>query len=134
MALSTFLRNAQLDHWRGVTYPAPPANLYIALFSGDPLRAGTGGTEITTSVRTAGRVAIASSGWDPIAASGDALFIANTASIAFGNAVSSATVTHVGVFDASTGGNYYGGATSPFTATSGAPVTIAAGALVIQLD
>jgi hypothetical protein len=132
--LSTFARNAQLNHIRGTAYPSPPANLYVALFSSDPGRTGTGGTEVTTSIRTAGRVAIASSGWDPIAASGDALFIANTASIAFGNAVSSATVTHVGVFDASTGGNYYGGTASPFTATAGAPATIAALGLTIQLD
>jgi hypothetical protein len=132
--LSTYLRDAQLNQWRGTTYPAAPATLYIALFSSDPGRTGTGGTEVTTSIRTAGRVAIASSGWDPVASSGDARFIANTASIDFGNAVSSATITHVGIFDAATGGNYYGGTASPFTATAGAPAAIAALGLTIQLD
>ena len=133
-AFSTYLRNAQLNWFRGTTFPAPPANFFIALYNGDPSRTGTAGTDVTTSIRTAGRVAIANSGWDAVADNGTARFIQNTASIAFGNSVAATTVTHVGIWDAAVGGNFIGRASSPFSSTAGAPVTIAAGALDIELS
>jgi hypothetical protein len=38
------LIDARLLHLTGTTYPAPPAGLYIALLSGDPLSDGSGVT------------------------------------------------------------------------------------------
>jgi hypothetical protein len=132
-AFSTYFRDAQLAWIKGTTFPTPPANLYLAFYSSDPGRAGTSGTDITTSIVAAGRVAVASSAWAAITANGNARQISNTAGISLGNAVSSISATHIGVWDASSGGNFIGGASSPFTTVSGQPYTIAANALVIEL-
>ena len=130
---STYFRDGILAYIKGTALPTPPANLYVATFSVAPARAGTGGTENTTSIRTAGRVAIASSGWDAIAASGNSRQIQNTSAVSFGNAVNSVSVVYIGLFDAASGGNFIAGVASPFTSTAGAPVTIPAGALIIGL-
>ena len=130
---STYLRDAMLGLFRGTTAPTPPATLYLAFYSSNPGRAGTSGTDITTSVVAAGRVAIASSAWAAIASSGDIRETFNSAGIPLGNAASSISVTHVGLWDAASGGNFWARATCAFTTTSGQPYTIAAAALRIQL-
>lgn len=108
---STYVANALLNWVRGTAMPAAPAAVYIALFNGDPTDAGTGGTEVTATLRTAGRVA-ATFG----APSGKA--IANTAIVDFGNAAGAATATHFAVFDAASAGNMLG--SNPLSSGSGA--------------
>ena len=130
---STYFRDGILSYLKGTALPTAPANLYVALYSVAPSRAGTGGTENTTSIRSAGRVAIASSGWDAVEASGNSRQIKNTSAFSFGNADNTASVVFIGLWDAATAGNFYGGVASPFTSTAGAPVTIPAGALIIGL-
>jgi len=132
--LSTFFRDGILSYIKGTALPTSPANLYVATFSVAPSRAGTGGTENTTSIRTAGRIAIASSAWDAIEASGNSRQIKNTNALAFGDSVNSVSVVYIGLFDAASGGNFIAGVASPFTSTAGAPVTIPAGALIIGLQ
>lgn len=46
MSKSDYLEKKVLDHWYGGTNTAPPATLYLALFTSDPGEAG-GGTEAT---------------------------------------------------------------------------------------
>ena len=134
MDFSTFVRDAILNAlFKNVAFPTPSATLYLAFYSSDPGRSGTGGTDITTSIVAAGRVAIASSAWSAIIANGNARRISNAAAIALGNAASSITNTHIGVWTAASGGNFVGKGTSPFTTTSGQPYTIAANALVVEL-
>jgi len=130
---STYFRDGILSYIKGTALPTFPSNLYVALYSVAPNRAGTGGTENTTSIRTAGRVAIPSTGWDAIASSGDSRQIQNTSAVSSGNAVNTASIVFVGLWDASTGGNFYGGVASPFTSTAGSPVSMASGALIIGL-
>lgn len=99
---STYLANAICNWLRGTAMPSAPAGVYVALFNGDPTDAGTGGTEVTTSVRVAGRVA-ATFGAPASKA------IANTAIVDFGNAAGAvASVTHFAIFDAASGGNMLG--------------------------
>ena len=98
---STYLAGKILAWAAGTAMPSPPAGLFVALFNGDPTDAGTGGTEVTTSVRAAGRVA-ATFG----AVSGKSM--ANSAAVSFGSAASGTTVTHFAIFDAATGGNMLG--------------------------
>jgi len=81
MDFSTYVRNAILSWIKGTTFPTAPSNFYIAWYSSDPGRTGTSGTDITTSVRAAGRLAIAASGWTAISASGDARKIENSAGL-----------------------------------------------------
>lgn len=130
---STYFRDQILSWIRGTTFAAAPANLFLAFYSSDPGRAGTGGSDVTTSVVAAGRVSIASSAWAAITANGNARQISNTAAISLGNAASSISVTHIGLWTASSGGNFIGGASSPFTTVSGQPYTIAGGDLIIEL-
>ena len=132
-AFSTYYRDQVLSWVKGTTFVAAPANLFLAFYSSDPGRAGTSGTDVTTSVVAAGRVTIASSAWGAITANGNARRISNSAAISLGNAASSISVTHIGLWTASSGGNFIGGASSPFTTVSGQPYTIAGGALIIEL-
>ena len=133
MDFATFVRDAILNgFFKNVAFPTPSATLYLAFYSSDPGRDGTGGTDITTSIVAAGRVAIASSVWGAIIANGNARRISNSASLALGNAATSITNTHIGLWTAASGGNFIGRGVSPFTTTAGQPYTIAVGALVIE--
>lgn len=133
--LSTYVRDSLLNVYRGTNFPAAPANLYARLYNGDPGRDGTGGTDVTTSVRAAGAPAIASSGWGAITTpSVGRRQIQNIASLSYGNAVSSVNVTHVGLWDAATGGNFYGKIDCSFTTTAGQLTQIDAGQLTVALE
>lgn len=97
-AFSNYLENAICNWIRGTAMPSAPAALYVALFNGDPTDTGTGGTEVTTTIRTAGRVT------GTFGAPTDGV-IQNNAIVNFGSAAGSATVSHFALFDAATGGN-----------------------------
>ena len=96
--LSNYLANAILGWFGGDDMPTAPATVYVALFNGDPTAAGSGGTEVTTTIRAGGRVAV---DWGAVASRARA----NDAQIDFGTAAGAATVTHAAIFDASTAGN-----------------------------
>ena len=95
MSFTNFLETEILDHvFAGAAYTAP-STLYLGLFTAAPGEAG-GGTELSGSVYV--RKAIT------FTTSGDTT--SNNAAVEFPTATGSwATVTHVGVFDASTSGN-----------------------------
>lgn len=101
-ALSDYLENALIEHLFRNTNYTRPANIYVALYTAAPNDAG-GGTEVSGGSYARQAIATgASSGWD--AASGGAT--ANTATVTFPTATANwGTVTHVGLFDAVTGGN-----------------------------
>jgi len=124
-----YVENAVLNWMRGTAMPSAPSGIHIGLFSSDPTDANTGGTEVTTTVRAAGRVA-ATFG----AASGGSM--SNSALIDYGNAAGGATVSHFAAFDAPTGGNkLFSGALSAAKAvTTGDPVSFAIGALSVTSD
>lgn len=95
---STYLETKLLSWIKGSAFPTAPASVYVALFNGDPTDAGTGGAEVTTLVRTAGRVA---STFGAIANR----TISNSAVVDFGNAETKTDVTHFALFDAAASGN-----------------------------
>jgi hypothetical protein len=134
MDFSTYLRDAILSWIKGTTFPTAPTNFYIAFYSSDPGRAGTGGTDITTSVRAAGRIAIASSGWSAITAVGNSRVISNSAGLTIGSAASTISSTHIGVWDASSGGNFIARAVAPYSFISGTSYSIAIGDLDFIFD
>lgn len=105
---STYLQERLLGWVRGTAMPTAPSAVYVALFSADPTDAGSLTNEVTTTVRTAGRVATTFGA--PTTASGTST-IANSAVVDFGTAAGSVNVTHFGVFDAATGGNMLGSST-----------------------
>jgi hypothetical protein len=117
---------AAIEGWlKGTAMPTAPAGTYVALFNGDPTDAGTGGTEVTTTIRTAGRVAETFG-----AVAGKTM--ANNAIVSFGNAAGAATVTHFAVFDAASAGNMLGSnalTSGAGSVSAGALVSFAVGAL-----
>jgi len=97
MSFTNFLETEILDHvFAGSAYTAP-STLYLALFTAAPGETG-GGTEVTTSGTAYARQSVA------FTTTGNTT--SNSASVEYATATASfGTVTHVGVFDASTGGN-----------------------------
>jgi len=120
-----------VDWLIGKADPPSTGTRYVALFNGDPQGAGS---EVTTTIRPSGRVAITSD----MEASGTTNTgeSSSTADIDFGNADAGATVSHIAIYDAATSGNLLasdsltGGSQ---TVTAGNPVKIPSGDLTVSI-
>jgi hypothetical protein len=129
--LSTYLQAARANWYKGTTYPAAPANTYVALFTTVPNQANSGGVEVSGTGYV--RVAIPSSGWGSITGSGP-WQIATNAQTSFGNAGSSwGTVLGLGLYDASSSGNLLEVFTlaQSITVNSGQLVSFASGIITV---
>lgn len=128
-AASDYLENKVLDHFLGTASTTAPAAVYLALFTSDPTDAGSG-TEVSTSGTAYSRQSIAFSA----ASSGST---SNSADVEFSQATGSGfgTVTHFGIYDASTAGNllFHGALTSSKTIDAGDVFKIASGNLSITV-
>ena len=128
--MGTYLGNALCLWLAGTTMPAAPANCFAALFVGNPK---AGGTEVTTTIRAAGRVAI---DFDAIVSGTDNVLTNNT-DTDFGVADAAQTgVNYVAIYDAATAGNLLFGkllAGGPFDIAAGAPVKFTAGDLTFTM-
>ena len=94
--MSNFLENALVNATlRNTTYTSP-ATVYVALFTTDPTDANTG-TEVSGGSYARTSVTFAAPSNGAAASNADCTF--PTATGSFG------TVTHIGLFDASTSGN-----------------------------
>lgn len=146
-ALTNTLENKLVDFlFRGQSLGLTLTTLYVGLFTAAPSDTG-GGTEVSTSGTGYGRVAVTSSlaNWSgtqsagsTVASSGTGGTISNNNAITFGTPTASwGTVTHFGLFDASTGGNLLVWSNLAFSQsvdTSNTAPTFAAGALSFQID
>lgn len=145
MPFSNYLATRNLNWFRGVAngattpspgMPAAPATLYISLHSANP---GVNGVtaDVTTTVAS-GRGSIAAADWSaptPSTSPATGFQISNTVDVAItSSAVSGATVTHFGVWDAATGGNFleYGALTSSLVVITGDIVKFATGQLILR--
>jgi len=128
MSFSNHLETEILDHVFGGNAYTAPATLYLALFTSNPDEDASG-TEVSTSGTAYARqtVTFTVSG---NTATTDAAVEYSTATANFG------TVSHVGVMDASTGGNLlaYAALTSSKTIETGDVFRVPAGDLDITLD
>jgi len=128
MSFSNFLETEILDHvFAGAAYTAPSTH-YLALYTAAPSETG-GGTEVTTSSTAYARQSVA------FTTTGNTT--SNNAAVEFPTATATfGTVTHVGVFDASTGGNLMAYATlsSSKTIDTGDVFRVPTGDLDITLD
>lgn len=122
-AKSNYLENKILDHVLKNTSYTSPATVYCALFTAAPGETG-GGTEVTGGSYARQSVTFST------ASSGESH---NSADVVF-TLMPAATVTHFGIFDASTAGNllYYGAFSASKTTTSGDTLTIPASGLSIS--
>jgi hypothetical protein len=121
-AFSNYLEDAIITWcFSGTSFPAALTTVYVSLHTGDP--ADTGANEVTGG--NYGRIAVANAAWTKTSAvaTGTASAV-NNADITFpttGTVTWSGSVTHVGIWSASSTGNFlYGGALS-------APKTVASG-------
>ncbi len=128
MSFTNFLETEILDHvFAGSAYTAPSTH-YLALFTAAPGESG-GGTEVTTSGTGYVRQSVG------FTTTGNTT--SNTASVEYATATASfGTVSHVGVFDAATGGNLMAYATlaSSKSIDTGDVFRVPTGDLDITLD
>lgn len=107
---------------KGVAMGTAPVAVYVGLFNGDPLDTGAGGTEVTTTIRAAGRVAAT---FGAITTAAGANAVANDAEVDFGDADAGATITHFAIFDAASSGNMlYSNALAGGSTVIGAGTTV----------
>jgi len=129
-AMSNYLENKVLDHTlRGTTgaYTAP-TTIYVGLFTSSPTDANSG-TEVS-----GGSYARVVATFANAATSGS---ISNTNLISFTTASASwGTITHIGLFDNSTGGNlmYWGALTVSKVIGNGDTFSISIGNLTVSID
>ena len=126
---SDYLEDKVLDHVFGGTAYTAPGTLYVGLYTAAPTDAG-GGTEVSGgSYARKSMPAMTVSGTSPTEATNGAAVEFITATDSWG------TVTHVGVFDASSSGNLLAWAalTASKTVSSGDVFRFDAGDLDITL-
>lgn len=138
---SDYLENLIGDHLFRTRTWAKPTAIYVALFTAAPSDAG-GGTEVSGG--SYARVALppldtnwtATQGGTSGNSSGTSGQITNAVAITFPAPTANYTVTHFGLFDASSGGNLWiwDALTTPQVITSGGPAaSFAAGALQVMV-
>ena len=128
MSFSNFLETEILDHVFGAAAYTAPTTLYLALYTATPGETG-GGTEVTTVSTAYARQTVA------FTTTGNTT--SNTAAVEYPTATANfGTVTSVGVFDASTGGNLmaYAALSSSKTIETGDVFRVPTGDLDITLD
>lgn len=128
MSFSNYAETAICNWLRNNAAMPAQAQPYCALFSDDPGEAGAG-TEVTATIRPAGRVAIT------FGAPADGV-MANSAEVDFGAADAGATVTHFAIFDAASDGNMlmYAELDTPRTIVAADPVKFPVGALGVSVS
>jgi hypothetical protein len=125
-AMSNYLENALINATlRNTTYTSPSV-VYVGLFTSDPTDAGSG-TEVTggSYTRKSATFGAPSDGASTI-----------SSAIEFDQATGSwGTVTHFGIYDASTGGNllYHGALTASKAIDTGDVFKFATSALTVTL-
>lgn len=122
-----------LEHAMGKTSWTMPTNVYVALYNGDPLGAGS---ELSDPPDTDyAREQTTGTDWAAAAFVSPTASIANAADIDFGTSGAAwGTVDYVAIFDAATDGNMIasGALTSSVNITSGIPVKFPIGALIVR--
>lgn len=123
---------------RGAAFPVP-AGVYVALFTADPTDANVTANEVQTAAwpayvrKDAADSAAISTGWT---ASADGVS-SNAKVITFpaNNGAGSVTVTHIGLYDASTGGNllYHAPLVSSKTLLIGDVLSFGIGAITVTV-
>lgn len=137
MAFSQYLADKILIWIKGTTFPTALSTVYITLHSADPGTAGTVNNVQSSIVSGGTRTAITTSTFSTVgSAVGGGFQITNNSSVQITtSSVGSATVTHFGVWDAASAGNFLasGALTSSVDVVTGDTVQFNSGALAIRL-
>lgn len=126
-AASDYVENLSLNWLLTTSTATRPTAWYVALFTTDPTDAGTG-TEVSTSGTAYARQSVAFTVTNDTAV--------NSANVLFPTATASyGTVTHVGIYDAATGGHllFHGAASTSKAIDTGDAYLISSGNLAVTL-
>lgn len=132
-SFSDYLENKLLDHVFGGTAYSAPGTLYLGLFTAAPSDSG-GGTEVSGNGYARKAVTNNTTNWPN--ASGGSKAVGAAQEFAAANGGSWGTITHFGIFDASSAGNLLAwGALTASKAIADADVfRFDAGNITITLD
>ena len=139
MAFSQYFATQVLSWVKGAPFPTALSNVYISLHSADPGVAGTNADETAAITNTTNRTTIASSALRAVSgASGGGFEITNTGVVQLttsANNSNAITVTHFGVWDAASGGNFLasGQLTSSVDVELGDTVQFNIGAMAVRV-
>jgi len=124
-AKSNYLELKVLDHFLGTASTSSPSNVYLALHTANPTDAGSG-AEVSGNGYSRQVITFASASSGSAASNSVEEFTASGG--AFG------TVTHFGIWDASSSGNllYYGALSASKTIADGDTLRFASGAITIS--
>lgn len=110
MAFSQYFATQVLNWVKGSTFPTALSNVYVSLHTGDPGSAGTSNDVTSTIKGSATRTTVSSAAFTAVAsASGGGFEITNTGVVQITTSAvntTTQTVTHFGIWDAATGGNF----------------------------
>lgn len=134
-ALSDYLEDGFLNVFRGTAFPlSNTGSVYVGLFTAAPSDSG-GGTEVSGNAYARVGLTKATGTWN--APSGSPREISNVAEVAFPTATGSwGTITHIGIFDASSAGNllYWGALAASKAIATDDVFRFIAGALKLRID
>lgn len=139
MAFSQYLATEILEWVKGTTFASALSNVYVSIHTGDPGTAGTSNDVTNNVTGTANRVAISSAAFSVVgAASGGGFQITNTGTVQLTtNAanVSTQSISHFGLWDAQTGGNFLasGALTTSVDVQNGDTVQFNIGAMAVRV-
>lgn len=117
--LSAYIGNKILRWINGNAMPTAPSALYLALFDGNPK---TSGTEIGATVDAGSPRHVITFA---VLASGVSHLLTSNVAVDWGNSDGAASLSHIGLFDASSAGNLLAS-----KAVSGGPIAILVNSLV----
>lgn len=135
MSVSTYERDKRLSVFRGTAYGAVPTNYYVSLHTADP---GLTGASEHGATAAYARVAVspATGSWTAPATNGANREITNVGAVTFPVATAdySAAITHYGIWDAASAGNFIRGDVlgASKTIQNGDTPSFAAGALALR--
>lgn len=133
VAMTTYLADALLNETLRATNFAPPATVYLALFTSNPGEGGSQTGEVTGGSYARQAVTFGV----PVDNAPNGRKCTNSSTVTFPTATANwGVITHVGIMDASSAGNmlYYGALDASKTINATDTFSMPAGNLVVGLD
>lgn len=127
-----YVINASLNLWFRATAQSAPANVYVALFTGDPL---SGGNEVNTTTEDTAYVRRLITFAAPSAGRVASNVAITFPAVVYGTNGAAYNVTHAAICDALTSGNrlVVGPLPSPVSRVAGETLVMASGSVTIDL-
>ena len=139
MAFSQYFATRVLNWVKSSTFPTALTDVYVSLHTGDPGTSGTSNDVTATIKGSATRTTVSSAAFSSVtSATGGGFEITNTGVVQITTSAVNATtqtVTHFGIWDASTGGNFLasGALTTAVGVQLGDTVQFNIGAMAIRV-